>query len=267
MDLSSLEGPPLNDSRFTIPSQRRVDQPNFEISLWNLDMPEEFRPEIYSPQSRRSLTDSILQTPASSSNRTWNSFERVGSRHDTRMDRPSGSEREPDINREGVRPRSALLSPSSSYDVTLLQDNFQPRHSRSYSNLVELVYRNREQSTENQGRNSSRNGKLVWLEDRKLWLLTEPSELLHNSHRRSETSGPLRQQTRYTQARQLSSPRRTQHSYWGDSMYLDDLPPSYESLGYNNNNNNNSINANSDVSPICPSSSWAEVARRRLTRW
>jgi hypothetical protein len=260
MDLSSLEGPPLNDNRFTIPPQRTVDQPHFEFSLWNLDMPEEFRPEIYSPQSRRSLADSILQSPTPGTNRTWNSFERVNSRHDTRTDRPSRLERELDAN---SRPRSALqLSPSSAYDVTLLQDNFQPRHSRSYSNLVELVYRNREQNTDNQGRS----GKLVWLEDRKLWLLTEP-ELLHNPHRHSDPP-PLRQQTRYAQTRPLSSPRRTQYSYWGDSMYFDDLPPSYESLGYNNNNNNdNSINANSNVSPIYPSSSWAEVARRRLTRW
>lgn len=218
MDLSSLEGPPLYDDRFSAP----VDVPLVEI-------------DESSCLSSHAIPSSLHDRGTTTSTTLAAAIEEIESSLHTARGRENS--------RETIdQPRShSALSLTRSYEQ---QPTTTLRPSRSHPNLPSSPSSDSNPST---GENQSgylriiANDHLVWLEDEKVWIkLGSPAGSGNTRSQNSNCSSTQNDHTNtdthtyYPANQDLPDPALLQYydPYANEFEDPDDLPPSYESHGF-----------------------------------
>ncbi|KAL1999369.1 hypothetical protein VTN02DRAFT_4603 [Thermoascus thermophilus] len=305
MDLSSVEGPPVNDTRFSI-SQSSKDRPRprIGISCWDdcsveprlssgsssssssSSRPEPCRPastEVLSPSSRsRCQCQCQCPCPNGKQQRQQQCTRGGGGRGQGLRRSPaiiiksslcpgsSRSDNSDELAVERRRPRSAGIMPTS-----LLHEHrasSRPSHARSYSDLTEVSSRTAHKARSSGHRvqaPGTSTDRLVWLEDRQAWLMIDSSDLPPNPHPRWTSPSPSSYaREEYWRSSPTREPPQASSSSSSSSSHFpftirtrssteerfdpDDLPPPYESLGFNVRN----------MPRLARESRWSAVARR-----
>lgn len=237
MDLSSFEGPPVNDIRFSI-SQYSKDRPRprISISCWNDRSIEpkpsscsSSRPELSRPKSTETLS------PSSSPSRYQCQYQNGkqqqqctrGGRGGQGLRRSPGiiiksslwpgssrSDNSEELAVERRRPHSAGMPTSFLHEHSA---SSRPSHARSYSNLTEVSSRTSSKAQYSGYRAQSpgtqrmiSNDRLVWLEDQQVWMMTDSSDIPPNPHPRRASRSPSRSPS-------LPSSSYTREEYWRSS--------------------------------------------------
>lgn len=260
MDLSSFEGPPVNDTRFSIPQySKNVPRPCISISTGNdrsVESPSPSRTELSRPAS----TEVLSPSPRS----RYHNGEGPGLRRSPgkiiKRSPWQGRNNNSSEELESRRPRSAG-TPTSPHE----HGTSRPSNSRNYSNLTEASspsLTSPSYQAQAQGGGAQRmtsNDRLVWLEDQKVWMLTDASAIPPNPHPRhappsSPFSSYVRDQEEYSSGSPVSqaSIPALQIPYTEEHFDPNDLPPPYESLRFTARNKPRLANE----------SLWSAVARR-----
>ncbi|KAL2014732.1 hypothetical protein VTN00DRAFT_2257 [Thermoascus crustaceus] len=293
MDLSSFEGPPVNDTRFSISQYSKdMPRPRISISCWN-DRSVDSNPASSFSSSRAELSQpKSTEAPSPSSSRSRYQYQyQNGKQQQQRTGGVGGhgprrspgiiiksswpgcsrSDNGEELAVERRRPRSAGMPISFLHEHSASN---RPSHARSYSNLTEASSRtsnniqysgHRAQSPGTQRTTSS--DRLVWLEDQQVWVMTDSSDVPPNPHPRnaSRSRSPSLSSSYTREEYWRSSPPREppqassyppinihDRSYTEERFDPDDLPPPYESLGFNVRN----------TPRLAHESRWSAVARR-----
>jgi hypothetical protein len=243
MDLSSLEGPPVYNPRFTVDScESGDDRPRIEISPWDDDTQDELHPSLRGQQMGQFFTGAIQLDP-SDIHYIWGSPQSGSLQRQSRVRRNLRASDNGETNARG-RPHSAEVpTVSYSYGTKDSCEYPTPRHSRSQSSLPACTRRAIETVVDD---------TLVWSEDRQLWVMTRLSSPHPNTALWREPSPSDQQQPESSPDFQ---PPPSQHEvpYYDSDIFLEDeLPPPYESL----------FGTNTGTSQESGHSLWSEIARR-----
>ncbi|PYH97235.1 hypothetical protein BO71DRAFT_142728 [Aspergillus ellipticus CBS 707.79] len=261
MDLSSLEGPPIADSRFTIPSW----PPNMSIPSIHLDIPT-------SPVTAHDRPPRPRSTDAISMHKCLYSYTPVEPQEDTHLCHRCQTLQSPPgtTSSHDSQPRASLsptlnLPPPPPPPPPTSSFTHQPYRSRSVSDLtlhqpaspmLSTTTTTVTTTTQTVRTTTTQENRLVWLESEKLWFLKPlPSESPSHLTPDYETAPSPAQRGRY---------RATSHSStFRDVEFTGDIPPPYERHIYDR--------------PLPPvpveeqsggfyGSRWGAVARRRASR-
>ncbi|KAL1971179.1 hypothetical protein VTN77DRAFT_131 [Rasamsonia byssochlamydoides] len=223
MDLSSLEGPPLRDDRFSAPLHRTIDLPRVEVVSWAESPRDSSHHPIPTPNAIQSSLDTVHDRGKAAAR----------SRHDPGIEeRILRTARGGENNRGIEHPRSqSALSVIRSYEHPTL------RPSRSHSSLLSPSGSPSGQNQDGRVLRILANDSLVWLEDQKVWLRMGLPTSPNNSHTQNGDAQNGHTQNDYTNPLDqppLQNPLVLQYydPYANEYEDPNELPPSYESHGF-----------------------------------